>query len=594
MSANGVAEVGKDSLLKLGCGVGLRTTHYSYILEKWPKVDWFEAISENYMDSGGRPLQILEKVRSRYPVALHGVSLSLGSTDPLNQTYLKRLKALAERIEPVIVSDHLCWSGVAGENLHDLLPLPFTREAVAHVVSRIQQVQEFLGRKILIENVSTYVTYTHSTMPEWEFLSEIAARSGCGILLDLNNIFVNSVNHRFDPLVYLANIPPHKVGQFHLAGHTDMGTFLFDTHSKPVIDPVWELYREALKRWGQISTLIEWDEDIPEFPKLEEECARAKFFYDQFENWSPEIGEAPRLSFPNDFIGNPESKNLDSCFRRNDKISQSLAEVLNQMKTYVRPLSRQQEGPCKENNLLNPQGGVSGKERMSVYAGGYVARVQEGLADVYEAVQFVLGPERFSALAESYGVRYPSHQYNLSRIGIHLPEFIRTFSGLDDVPFLADLAQLEWLMAEAFHAFDKPPFVPHELAEIPLEDWERTQVVFQPSVSIFHSPWPVLDIWKEKKSSDRNQVRWTGEKKPQCILIGRQETRVRCELLSPAQHRLLEGLLQGRTLGEVCEDLSELEGGEDLPVAAWFSRWVADGLVVSCEIKRHANVSCPQ
>jgi len=260
----------------LGCGVGLRSEHYDVISREWPRMDWFEAISENFMDSGGRPLHILEEIRRRYPVALHGVSLSIGSTDPLDQGYLKCLKALADRIDPAIVSDHLCWTGVEGENLHDLLPLPFTEEAIRHVAGRVQQVQEFLGRRILLENVSTYVTYKHSMMPEWEFLTAVAERSGCGILLDLNNIYVNAYNHQFDPSDYLRHIPGELVGQFHLAGHTDMGSFLFDTHRAPVIDAVWALYREALARWGPVTTLIEWDENIPPFDRLAEEAATAR------------------------------------------------------------------------------------------------------------------------------------------------------------------------------------------------------------------------------------------------------------------------------------------------------------------------------
>lgn len=263
----------------LGCGVGLRTEHYDVITREWPRVDWFEAISENFIDSGGRPLQLLEEVRRRYPVALHGVSLSIGSTDPLNQRYLSRLKALVGRIDPAIVSDHLCWTGVEGENLHDLLPLPFTEEAVQHIVDRVQHVQQFLGRHILLENVSAYVTYQHSTMPEWEFLTEVAKRSGCGILLDLNNVYVNAYNHQFDPYEYLRHIPDGLVGQFHLAGHTDMGGYLFDTHSRPVIDEVWAMYRHALSQWGPVTTLIEWDEDIPPFERLAEEADKARCIY---------------------------------------------------------------------------------------------------------------------------------------------------------------------------------------------------------------------------------------------------------------------------------------------------------------------------
>jgi len=264
---------------KMGCGVGLRSEHYDVVTHEWPKMDWFEALSENYMDSEGKPIHILEQVRSRYPIALHGVSLSIGSVDPLNQRYLDRLKALVKRIDPFIVSDHLCWTGVDGENLHDLLPLPFTQESLQHIAHRVQQVQEHIGHQILLENVSTYMTFKHSTMSEWEFLKAVAQRSGCGILLDLNNIYVNAYNHQFDSYEYLRNIPGELIGQFHLAGHTDMGGYLFDTHSRPVIDQVWDMYRFALKQWGPVSTLLEWDEDIPEFERLSEEADKARAIY---------------------------------------------------------------------------------------------------------------------------------------------------------------------------------------------------------------------------------------------------------------------------------------------------------------------------
>jgi uncharacterized protein (UPF0276 family) len=262
--------------------VGLRTDHFDVITRDWPPMDWFEVISENFMDSGGRPLHVLEQVRRRYPVGLHGVSLSIGSADPLDGRYLARLNALVERVDPAIVSDHLCWTGVDGEQLHDLLPLPFTEEAVRHVVERVERVQEALGRRILLENVSAYVTYRHSTMPEWEFLTEVARRSGCGLLLDLNNAYVNGRNHHLDPAGFLT-IPGELIGQFHLAGHTDMGAYLFDTHSRPIIDEVWALYRQALERWGPVTTLIEWDEDIPPFERLADEAATARQIYQSFQ-----------------------------------------------------------------------------------------------------------------------------------------------------------------------------------------------------------------------------------------------------------------------------------------------------------------------
>lgn len=267
---------GSISWPRLGFGIGLRTEHFDSVAEAESRVDWFEAISENFMATEGKPISVLEALRRKYPIALHGVSLSIGSTDSLNKTYLRKLKQLVKRIEPASVSDHLCWTGVDGENIHDLLPLPYTREAMDHVVRRIEQVQEFLGRRILLENVSSYITYEQSEMPEWDFLAGIAKRSGCGLLVDLNNVYVNAVNHGFEAAAFLDHIPAESVAQFHLAGHTDMGDYLFDTHAAPVTDPVWRLYEKALEKWGPISTLIEWDEDIPPISRVIEEADHAR------------------------------------------------------------------------------------------------------------------------------------------------------------------------------------------------------------------------------------------------------------------------------------------------------------------------------
>jgi uncharacterized protein (UPF0276 family) len=260
----------------LGHGVGLRREHFERVLSAPTRIDWFEVISENFMAEGGRPLDVLDKVRALYPVVLHGVSLSFGSTDPLNEPYLDRLAALARRTEPAWVSDHLCWAGFGGHYAHDLLPLPYTEEAVKHVVARVQRVQERLGRPIALENVSSYLTFRQSSLTEWEFLAEIARRSGCGILLDVNNIYVSSRNHGFDPRAYIEGIPKEAVWQFHLAGHSDKGAFLLDTHDHPVPDPVWDLYEHAVRRFGKVSALVEWDDHIPAFERLEEESLRAR------------------------------------------------------------------------------------------------------------------------------------------------------------------------------------------------------------------------------------------------------------------------------------------------------------------------------
>ena len=319
----------------LGFGLGLRPPHYPAILQEKPAVDWFEILTENYLVPGGKPLDFLDKIRALYPVAMHGVSLSIGGTDPLDFQYLNQVKLLAQRIQPVWISDHLCWTGVNNLNVHDLLPLPYTEESLRHVVSRVRQVQDFLQRRILLENVSSYVSYRHSEISEWEFLTAIAEQADCLILLDINNIYVSGYNHQFDPLTYINYLPVERVYQFHLAGHSQeenylidqpfplstasMASYLYpahrqsrllgmkgenhdsppcdppsckesslqrellliDTHDSPIISPVWSLYAAALQRFGAVSTMIERDDQIPPLAELLTELQQARDIYTQ-------------------------------------------------------------------------------------------------------------------------------------------------------------------------------------------------------------------------------------------------------------------------------------------------------------------------
>jgi len=269
----------------LGFGLGLRTDHYQAVLDTKPNVDWFEILTENYMIPGGKPYHFLMEIRNLYPMVMHGVGLSIGSMDPLNTEYLSQLKTLAKQVEPAWISDHLCWTGLGGFLSHDLLPMPYTEDALNHIVNRVEMVQEYLGRQILLENVSSYVNFTQSEMDEWEFISEVSQRADCFILLDINNIHVSAFNHKFNAEDYLNNIPQDRVQQFHLAGHTNCGTHIIDTHDEPVIDEVWQLYKKALARFGEISTMIERDDNIPALDELihELQVARdiAKSQYDQ-------------------------------------------------------------------------------------------------------------------------------------------------------------------------------------------------------------------------------------------------------------------------------------------------------------------------
>lgn len=258
-----------------GVGLGLRSSHYAEILSRSPAIPWFEALSDNYL-GGGLPLHQLTRIRERYPITLHGVGLSLGSVDPLNQVYLERLKALVDRVQPTFVSDHLAWVSQGGRYLHDLAPLPYTEEALVHVAERIQRVQDVLGRQLLIENLSPYVRFAGGDHLEWEFLRELARRADCFLLLDVNNVYVNAFNHGFDPLAYLDALPAERVKEIHLAGYEEEDSFLFDTHGRAVQDGVWALYRQALRRFPRVPALIEWDTDIPSLAVLMAEAAKAE------------------------------------------------------------------------------------------------------------------------------------------------------------------------------------------------------------------------------------------------------------------------------------------------------------------------------
>ncbi len=268
------------NLPDLGIGVGLRTVHFGYILSERPQVDWFEVLSENFLETGGRPMYVLDQVTERYPVALHGVSMSIGSTAPLDRDYLRKLKELARRTRAHWVSDHLCWTGVLGRNTHDLLPMPYTEEALAHTVRRVREVAELLERPLVLENPSSYVEFADSSLSEAEFLARLATEADCGLLLDVNNVYVSAFNHGFDPYAYIDTLPADRVVQYHVAGHTNKGTHIIDTHSDHALAEVWELYRYAWRRTGATATLYEWDEDVPAFDVLLDEARKALVYRD--------------------------------------------------------------------------------------------------------------------------------------------------------------------------------------------------------------------------------------------------------------------------------------------------------------------------
>jgi len=292
-----------STLPNLGLGLGLRSQHFHHILDQQPAVEWFEVISENFMDSHGRPRQVLRQIAERYPVVMHGVSLSIGSTDPLHAGYLKSLKTLADEVQPAWVSDHLCWTGVLSVNSHDLLPLPLHEESLQHVCARIRQVQDYLERPLVIENPSTYATFRHSTMPEWEFLRRMTEETGCGLLLDVNNVYVSAFNNDFDPEEYIRALPHDKIVQMHLAGHQHCGNYIIDTHDRQVNSAVWQLFQLAYHLTGGTSVLLEWDGNIPAFEVYHAELLKASQYMSA--TFPAAGGPVPAAGIEHEQVSNP-------------------------------------------------------------------------------------------------------------------------------------------------------------------------------------------------------------------------------------------------------------------------------------------------
>ncbi len=558
----------------LGDGLGLRRDHYAAILAGESAGDWLEAISENYMDVGGRARRILLAVRERYPMSLHGVSLGIGGTDPLDEGYLDALKALAADVEPAWVSDHLCWTGVDGRTSHDLLPLPYTEESLANVVARVAHVQERLGRPVVLENVSSYVAWSGSTMPEWEFLAEVARRSGCGLLLDVNNVFVTATNHGVDARDYLRAVPQGSVWQIHLAGPSEMGELLVDTHDHPVRPEVWELYREAVRLFGEVSTLVEWDDHIPELAVVRAERDKAAAIaaevraearagserapasraarapvppaagpstagarrienQDLTPSSSLSLREAQRLFFG--LVTAPESvgKTLDGREARGEAARAAVAA------TFV--------GDAR----------LAAEERLDVYANMYFFRLRDVLAEDFARTAAALGEARWHNFVTDYLLAHPPTRWSLRWAGEALPGFLRGHAYGSERPWLADAAALEWARNEAFQARDAEPMRVEDLVNVHPEVWPTLTFEAVPGTALAASRWDLAGWWdgtaEEPAEAPGGQV----------LLVWRDaEDDVRHEALDAAGAEAARRLFAGVPFAEVCETWAPGETGE--------------------------------
>ncbi len=533
------------SYTELGFGVGYRSEHYRWILENSPKIDWFEIISENFLAWEGRPRWFLEQLRSQYPVVMHGVSLSIGSDQPLNQEYLVQLKSLADAIEPSLISDHLCWTRFAHHNTHDLLPVPYTQESLDKISAKVSQVQEFMGRQFLLENASAYVANHSDEMTEAEFLRELVQKTGCGLLLDLNNLFVNSCNLGIDPISYLELLPLESVQQFHIAGHKQENGIRVDTHDEPVVDEVWALYRLAKNRWPKVPTLLEWDANIPSFSRLMEEVNKAKRLSNT--HFTQEELLAGFAQCRTQVAKNSSSKKMKAS-------STSLSSY--QEKFYN--LVTNPEGISEDNqylNILDTTRPVSAKLGAGVYQNAYFVRLKEALLDTYPTLAYVCEDDGFHLIAAHYFQKFPPQKESISYAGEHLERFLKSNPVLNydfgvSLDMLADLASLEWSLFEVSQNPLAKKISIDKLLSLTEEQWNQVRFSWNRKsaklLSLNFDAGAVIDAYRHDMLPPRPIAqKWS-------CLVYREGDDVKWDLISEFEAKLCSDLMDGNSFYEAC------------------------------------------
>jgi len=535
----------------LGFGLGLRPDHYSHILENQPNIDWFEIISENYMDTGGKPRRNLSKIAERYPLVMHGVSLSIGTVDPLNSEYLKKLKKLADEIKPAWISDHLCWTGIAHKNSHDLLPVPYTEEALKHIISRIKQVQDFLERPIALENPSTYLEFKDSHIPEAQFIAEMVKESGCHLLLDVNNVYVSCYNHRLDPKAYLDTLPLDKVAQIHLSGHSNYGTHIIDTHDNHVVDEVWSLYKYVVHKSGLTpNTMVEWDDNIPEFDVLYAELHKAKEAAKDSENFLPlpnlSVQESIYIPKPPIPLANNQTKMLRAILQG--------TKIDSNPDTWIR---------SKEN--------FAPKEQLDVYVNAYRFRLYDVVAEDFPVLKNYLGDSNFQKLINDLVNTIHSDHFNIGRYAINLSNFFKTHPLFDE--FASELIDFENAISQLADPEETIPLEPQHLEELTPESLMDFVLYPRKALQLFEFNFPVNEYFRQVKDN-KSPIHPLPHKT--FLAIFRHDDVVWRMDLEKEEHYLLKLLFEGATisfaLSECTENMSE-------KISEYFSRWMRNGLL---------------
>ncbi len=554
---------GRLGLPDLGYGVGLRDVHFRHLLHtpaaEWD-VDWFEIISENFFDDHGFASYALEHVAAHRPVVMHGVSLSIGSADPLDTGYLTKLRALADRLQPAWISDHLCWTGVNGAVTHDLLPMPLTRSSLDHVADRVRAVQDFLGRPLVLENPSTYLEFRVSEIPEWEFLGLLAEETGCGLLLDVNNLFVGAYNHGFDPVSYIEGLPADHVVQVHLAGHRDHGTHLLDTHDRPVPDGVWSLYAQAQARTGGVSTLLEWDADIPPYPELVAELAKARDVPVRSPSATAASGPRPHV---------PAASRTGGCD--------------------LRALQGWMLDACVTTAVPNDQVDIdsrvrgsdrcSAEGRLEIYARGYLARLLDSLRTEYRVLRALVGDQVFDLFARGYLEACPPRSPSMLDLGAGFASYLeetrpRPFGppgAVDALP--ASLARLERALVEAGHARGvEGDAVDLTVDALRLMSTPGVVVRTPESLRLLHLDFAMTDALDAVERGDEATVPPAADT---CYAVARSRYRVRVHVLERWQFELLSACGTGLGLPPAVAMAAGKAGLEIDQVWAALLMWLA-------------------
>jgi uncharacterized protein (UPF0276 family) len=548
----------------LGFGLGLRIPYYGHIFEHLPSVDWFEIISENFMDTDGKAKRNLARIREHYPVVMHGIALSIGTVDPLNSEYLQKLKKLADDIKPAWISDHLCWTGIAHKNSHDLLPVPYTEEALKHIINRIKQVQDYLERPIALENPSTYLEFKTSHIPEAEFIARMAEESGCHLLLDVNNVYVSCYNHRLDAKAYIDALPMDKVVQIHLSGHSNYGTHIIDTHDDHVVDEVWALYKYATHKAGRIiNTMVEWDDKIPEWDMLYAELNKAKLAATDARNYAPLpdlASDQPRY-VPNIVTSLVEAQSQMQAAILSGAISD------NESNAWVR--AKEQFAPV---------------DQLAVYVNAYRYRLYDATVEDYPVLKAYLGADTFDQLIKTFVNNTSSQHFNIGRYAGLLPAYMAEHSASD--AFALELAILENSISQLHDPEETIALEPAHLTGMTVENLMTFSLAPRKALQLFAFNYPVNNYYiavKEGASQSLPALAKT------YIAVFRHEDVVWRMELAEHEYQLLNKLFAGMPIGKALDTLqNELALPEDAlapHLSEWFSRWMRNGLLAYNEYR---------